>query len=180
MTRLRASGIRAVPAGVVAGLCLVLVGCVGSYANPSDAGAPDRSLEQAKVEYWSVENDLMAFVPADRIEKDYGSSKTAAVLLECAGQDLYTWPGGHTVVLKSGTDGRAILERILVDWSGKPGWSVEDQMDDSEAPGFILRAADQRYYSVYFYTNGSRKFNISGFSACFHLDSYDSSPSKRY
>lgn len=165
-------------------LAILVLSAIGIIAflvrlSTTPAAIASRTLEEAKTDLQTVQDELVSSVPSDVITTTYPSPATSMVLFDCGYKDTYYWPGGPQLKINPTTDSQSILKNIYDTWLKKPDWTVTwitDNKHDGVYTLDLLRN-DGIHVAIANLDNNTT-LDFSGFSACFTLRDYD--PNKAY
>lgn len=138
-------------------------GCVmGQDAHPVSS----LTVDEAKGEAQSVEDDIAALIPPESVT--HVEQASTGGLLSCAGESAYQWYGHTYVDLRAGVDVEAILDAVVDKWRHDKSISTSRRTTWSKLHVVEL---DGPHNSTYFINarHSSDQISITSFSQCFIL-----------
>jgi hypothetical protein len=164
----------------IAALLLALEGCAvqKTGSGPEDNTISSLTVYEAKHQAQSMEDQIVALVPAQYIAKSDQLAK--ASLLSCNSGPNYQWAGGTTIELKNAPAIESILHSISAHWKNKSDYTVEQDTAANGTPRLTISSAHGAQYLMGPTTaKGEPQFQILSFSPCFKLPS-DMDPGALY
>jgi hypothetical protein len=124
------------------------------------------TLEEAKSEAQSAEDDIASLIPAQSVT--HMEQMPTGGLLSCNAKSAYQWYGKTVVDLRAGVDVQAILDEVVDKWKADKSFSVSRRTDFSKARIVQL---DGQYDSTFFVriAKESHHVSIASYSQCFIL-----------
>lgn len=135
------------------------------------------TLDQAKMEVWNTEDELVAAVPSEAVIKRSGRLEVSRVLFECGEPGRYYWPGAVHLEINPQTDSGAVLGAIHDRWASRAEWKVTWLDQGPERYQLDLMRSDGLHVSIVNLKDNAG-LQVNSFSPCFDLAEYD--PNKSY
>ena len=139
-----------------------------TYSHDSDTDTseidPTLTVQSAKERARAVENELVAFVPAEVVSEVV--QEDTGVILHCdAGPYTYMWSGHTRINTTAGVDWDRIVEAVAASAPAKQAMKVERDRHDSGLPRVILYAPRGEGYV--FSVHKPDQLSIASQSPCF-------------
>lgn len=149
----------------------VLLGTQGCAMHQDARVVGSLTLEQAKREAQSIEDDIAALIPAQSVS--HLEQMQTGGLLSCNAKSAYQWYGKTVVDLRGGVDIQVILDDVVDKWKADKSFSVSRRTESRRTDFSKARIVelDGQYNSTYFVdvAKASDHITIASFSQCFAL-----------
>jgi hypothetical protein len=144
----------------------VLFGTQGCATQQDARAISSLSVEKAKGEAQSTEDDIAALIPSESVTQV--EQHPNGGLLSCKGESAYQWYGHTYVRLKAGVDAEAIVDDLVDKWKADESFAISTYTNLSDRRVVEL---DGHYNSSYFVDveDGGTQISIASFSPCFIL-----------
>jgi hypothetical protein len=144
----------------------VLIGTQGCAIEQNAHVLSSLTLEEAKSEAQSIEDEIAALFPAHSVT--HANQFSTGRLLSCNVKSGYQWYGQTVVDLRAGADIEAILSDVVDKWKADESFIVSKRTNFSKARIVEL---DGRYDSTYFVNvaKANDRVMIASYSPCFTL-----------
>jgi hypothetical protein len=164
------------PLAIATLVVAVLLGTQGCAMHQDARVVSSLTLEEAKREAQSIEDDIAALIPAQSVT--HVEQMPTGGLLSCNAKSAYRWYGKTVVNLRGGVDVQAILDGVVEKWKADKSFSVSRRTDFLKARIVEL---DGPYDSTYFVNvpKPSDHVSIASYSQCFTLPK-GADPSEQY
>jgi hypothetical protein len=147
---------------------LLLTGCT------TEGPTTVTTIDEAKAELFSVQHQLLAYVPEAAVTSPAEVSSDSGTLIDC--DSGYSLPGTGQVRIDPTTDTDGILTAIESDWASKPSLTATWE-ETSKTRYLTLTRGDGLKFALGSLSDNT-VFDVASFSSCFALDDYD--PNARY
>jgi hypothetical protein len=144
----------------------VLIGTQGCATRQDAHTISPLSLEEAKGEAQSTEDDIVAQIPSDSVA--HVEQAPTGGLLSCTSESAYQWYGHTYVDFRSGVDAESIVDDLVDKWKADKSFSVSTYTNLSDTRVVRLRGDYKSSYFVNVAEAGSQ-ISIASFSPCFFL-----------
>jgi hypothetical protein len=161
-------------AGAVVALVVALGAALCACSVTPQEAPVTLTLEDAKAEVFSAEDEVIAAIPADVVTETLPRTEKSRVLFECEAPGTYYWPGGAQLRIDASTDSGAVIGAIHDTWAAKSDWTVTwKEQGEKGGVYHVDMVRDDGLHLAVMNLEDNTLIDVSSFSPCFALDDYD-------
>ncbi|MCP8998473.1 hypothetical protein NFC73_01800 [Pseudarthrobacter sp. RMG13] len=127
------------------------------------------TLESAKSKVMSLEQEIVAMVPASLVISS--SASDTSNLMRCKGEQK-KWTGDAEVTVDPGIEREQFLDSVRDSMAARDGWKVTDKSDQGGDRRVDILHDDGTHLLVSFY-DSPVTLRVAGYSACFDFPEYE-------